>query len=270
MTSWFLINILLATVTIIVSGQKIISITEFQTSTCSGEGFICMTCRTAAQCLFINGEWRPQPFEDCDEDNGFYCNVLERGCSQNVGACSPGQEGSFVCNTEGVFPNPFDCQRYHLCRQEQQNMVSINMVCDTMAFSAATGDCSLHRNDTICTTLQWSCSRAGEMNSWPGNNNIYYLCIVDTQSRALYPQLYRCSGDQIFNDGRCMDRQGVSSTTPPDEDNSYRCESAGLFPDPIDCRFYYFCDINLNSQHLQCPAGTIFQSSTASCVVGTC
>ncbi|XP_053686473.1 uncharacterized protein LOC128736013 [Sabethes cyaneus] len=253
----------------IVSGQHIISVTEFQTQTCTGAGFICMSCRTAAQCLFLDGEWRPQPFEECNEDEGFHCNVLERGCSQNVGSCNPaGQEGNFVCSTEGLFPDPFDCQRYHLCYRNQQNMVAINMACDSTAFSAATGDCSLPRNASICTTLQWNCSRAGEMNSWPENNNIYYLCIADSRSGVLYPQLYRCSGNQIFNDGQCVERQAVP--LPPDGDNSYRCEAAGLYPDPANCHFYFFCDNNLNSQHLQCPEGTIFQASTKSCVIGTC
>ncbi|XP_055537969.1 uncharacterized protein LOC129725786 [Wyeomyia smithii] len=269
MSALLLVNIFLVTFTCNIDGQRILSVTKFQTSTCTGDGIICMTCDIASKCLYLNGEWRPQPFEKCNDENGFYCNVHEGGCSRNVGPCNPaGQEGNFVCNTQGVFPDPFDCQRYHLCYQNQQNLVAINMVCDSMAFSAATGDCSVQRNDTMCTSLRWSCSKAGEMNSWPENNNIYYLCIADIKNGALYPQLYRCSANQIFNEGRCVDRQTVLS--PPGVDNSYRCESAGLFPDPINCRLYYFCDVNLKSQHLECPAGTIFQPSTVSCVIGTC
>ncbi|XP_065081934.1 uncharacterized protein LOC135704412 [Ochlerotatus camptorhynchus] len=258
-------------ITATVNANRILSVTKFQSGTCSKEGIICINCKTAAQCIFVNNAWQPVPFEDCDADAGFFCNVNEGGCSQRVGACNPaGQEGNFVCNTMGVFPDPFDCEKYHFCYQNGQNLVSINMVCENTAFSPASGDCSLPLNDMVCTTPQWNCTQAGEMNAWPGNSNIYYLCIADTRNgiRVLYPELFRCSANQVFSEGRCVDRQTVPSL--PGEDNSYRCDSPGLFPDVTNCRHYYFCDGNLSSQHLQCPVGSYFQPQTSSCVAGTC
>ncbi|XP_055629713.1 uncharacterized protein LOC129770725 [Toxorhynchites rutilus septentrionalis] len=254
-----------------VNANRILSVTKFQTDTCTQQGIICLNCKTAARCIWLNNEWRAQPFDECDADAGFYCNVNDGGCSQRVGPCNPaGQEGNFVCNTVGVFPDPFDCQTYHLCYQNAQNLISINMGCENAAFSPATGDCSLFRNDTICTTQQWSCSQAGDMHAWPGNNNIFYLCVADTRNdvRVLYPTLFRCSANQVFSEGRCVERQTVP--TPPEEDNSYRCDSPGLFPDISNCLYYYFCDGELNSQHLRCPDGTHFQTQTMSCVRGAC
>ncbi|XP_058832937.1 uncharacterized protein LOC131690884 [Topomyia yanbarensis] len=254
-----------------VSGNRILSVTKFQTGTCTEEGIICFDCKTPAQCVFVNNGWRPMPFDDCDADEGYFCNVHDGGCSQRVGPCNPaGQDGNFVCNTVGVFPDPFDCQIYHMCYQNGQNLVAINMGCDNTAFSPATGDCSLPRNDSICATLQWNCTQAGEMNAWPGNNNIYYLCVAGVSNgiRVYYPELFRCNANQVFSGGRCVDRQTVPSL--PEDDDSYICDSPGLFPDSNNCRFYYSCDGNLNSQHLECPAGTFFKPETVECVTGTC
>lgn len=251
------------------NGNRILSVTKFQSGKCQQEGIICLDCETAARCLFLDNAWHPVRFELCDTDAGSFCNVNEGGCSQRVGACNPaGQEGTFVCNTMGVFPDPYDCEKYHFCYQNGQNLVSINMVCENTAFSPTTGDCLLPLNEMVCNSQQWECTQAGDMNAWPGNSNIYYICIADNRNgiRVLYPALYRCSANQVFSEGLCVDRQ----TIPTLPDNSYQCDAPGLFVDVMNCRNYYFCDGNLSSQHLQCPVGTHFQPLTSSCVPGKC
>ncbi|XP_062550974.1 uncharacterized protein LOC134215900 [Armigeres subalbatus] len=266
MSYWRLTVGVLLVISAAARGNRILSVTKFQSETCTTDGIICITCKTVARCIELNNSWQPVPVEECDADAGYFCNVNEGGCSQRIGACNPaGQEGNFVCNTMGVFPDPFECEKYHFCYQNGQNLVSINMACENTAFSPTTGDCSLPLNDTTCTIPQWNCSQAGEMNAWPGNNNIYYLCMADNRNgiRVLYPELYRCSANRVFNGTRCVDRQTVPSQT-------YRCDSPGLYEDVTDCRYYYFCDANLVAQHIQCPSGSYFDTRTSSCVLGTC
>jgi Chitin binding Peritrophin-A domain len=50
----------------------------------------------------------------------------------------------------------------------------------------------------------------------------------------------------------------------------FNCPRPGLFPDPLDCRRYFFCDGNRQSQHINCPTGTYFNTIVLGCVRGYC
>ncbi|XP_053673941.1 uncharacterized protein LOC128724201 [Anopheles nili] len=255
------------------AGNHVLSVTQFQTSTCSDRqtaGIICASCNIVGVCIKIGSLWEMPFVEACNADEGYYCNEYEGGCSSSISSCNPGGEGNFECNSPGIFPDPTNCRLYHMCLQNGNNQVAISMDCGGFAFSAATGDCSLPLNNTVCLEPQFNCSFLGQMASWPGNNNIYYICAAETMNgnRYLRPRLYRCPANQMFVGGQCVQRDW--SNMPPGTIVPYVCQRPGLFVDPSHCQYYYSCNSELVSTHLQCPDGTYFNANTLSCVLGTC
>lgn len=268
-----------------VATSRVYSISARETSMCNereSSGLICQGCGLLARCVRIHGGWETIPVETCSPEEGFYCNLNVGGCSNRTGPCHPlGFEGNFACTSEGVFPDPYDCQRYHLCYRAIHTLVSANIECGgNRAFSAATGDCSLTLDDDVCTTKQYTCQHSGDSQAWPGNRNIFYICKANFEQgqRILYPAIYRCASGEIFNGQDCVQKEemiyhsptiGLTTSTAVN-DSIYNCEKRGLFGDPADCHSYYYCDSTLTWAKYTCPTKTHFNNRTKSCVRGEC
>lgn len=255
------------------------SVTSRETNTCnerSTSGLICQSCELIATCVMINGQWLTVPVEMCDVDAGFFCNLNVQGCSNETGPCHPfGFEGNFACTSEGVFPDPYDCQKYHMCYSAGSTLASANIECGSnKAFSAATGDCSLSINDTICQDKQYNCTNAGDSGSWPGNLNIFYICkaTLDHGHRILYPTLYRCASGEVFDDRNCVARADFNGSivNPIGVNAPFICKRGGLHPDPENCQSYYYCDVLMRSKRYTCPNNAHFDAKRKSCVRGLC
>ncbi|CAD7083291.1 unnamed protein product [Hermetia illucens] len=272
----------------------ITSVTTRETNSCedrASPGLICQSCQLLATCVQVNDKWMTVPVETCNEELGFYCNLNERGCSNLTGPCYPfGFEGNFACTTEGVFPDPYDCQKYHMCYKAGSTLVSANINCGgDRAYSASTGDCSVTVYDKICTEQQYICENAGDSGAWPGNNNIFYICkaTMENDAKILYPTLYRCASGEVFNGARCVQKGGTgsvsptvkpggsggssgSSSRPTSIPGEFICTERGLQADPSDCRSYYFCSLNGTARRFTCPLNSYFNLNTKSCVFGRC
>lgn len=256
---------------------RIISFSTRATHECSERqisGLICQSCHLLARCVRINGEWQTKPVELCNEGAGEFCNVAARGCSNATGPCNPiGYEENFPCTSAGVFPNPYDCQKYHMCYRVGHTNVSAKLECgQDRAFSAATGDCSLSLNDSVCTQPQYQCHDSGEIRAWPGNSNIFYICHAmrtETGHRILIPTLYRCAAGEVFNGSDCVQRRnydGGDGDTP----ETFACKKSGLFGDANDCKSYFYCDYSLRWKRFTCEQGSYFENRTKACMRGNC
>ncbi|XP_075160751.1 uncharacterized protein LOC142233635 [Haematobia irritans] len=275
-----------------------------ETSTCEGRqspGPICESCDLLATCVKHSTGWVNIPVETCDTQNGFYCNSLLGRCSNDTGPCHPfSAEGNFPCTSHGIFPDPYDCQKYHMCYFVGPTLVSASVECGgDKAFNPATGQCSLTLAHSICQKQQFICHNAGDANVWPLSSNIFYICKASSNQdeRILYPTLYRCDDGEVFDGYYC--RSGVvggelpnippdmipgmppmgqipTTTTPKSTDienssNPRVCPQVGLFADTDDCRKYYYCSaINGNLKQMQCPFGTVFNEDLSSCSLGDC
>lgn len=235
-------------------------------------GLICQDCSLLARCVRINSRWPTIPVELCDNDAGEYCNVAAGGCSNATGPCNPlGYEGNFSCTSEGVFPDPYDCQKYHMCYRVGDTKVSTKIECGhDHAFSAATGDCSLSLKDEVCTKSQYKCDHTGESHEWPGNSNIFYIChaTIDIGQRILYPIIYRCGPREKFDGNDCVKRDrnlGNKGAREP-----FKCRKSGLFGDANDCKSYYKCDLLLRLMRYTCEHGSHFDNRTKACMQGMC
>ncbi|XP_055913820.1 uncharacterized protein LOC129947325 [Eupeodes corollae] len=253
-------------------------------------GLICETCELLATCVKMSHGYLTVPVETCDTDKGFYCNVNLGACSNVTGPCHPfGYEGNFVCTSQGVFPDPYDCQKYHMCYVAGTTLVSANIECGgDKAFNVETGECSLSITDSVCDVMQYECPRVGFSAAWPNNKNLFYICKATTndETRVLYPTLYRCGANEMFDGLDCVSDDGSypvtvvkptktpstgSVTSQPSRPDSSECTSAGLQVDPADCRSYYYCSgIRGTKKHTTCPKGTYFNAGLASCTIGSC
>ena len=246
-------------------------------------------------CVRVNNEWLTVPVEACSR--GEYCNLKEKGCSSNTGPCNPvGHTGNFVCTSLGIFPNPYDCQRYHVCYQSGINLVSLGFACmHETAFSPTTGECSLTVEDGVCNEPQFKCENSGDKGSWPGNDNIFYICkaVEVNNQRVLFPTLYRCGSNEVFT-GQLCERKPLTISTPAETftmststsplssstqnpidtttspGGNFICYRAGIYPDRTNCRYYFSCDTYLRPIRIQCPIGTYFNQEMSSCYRGEC
>uniref|UniRef100_A0A1I8QAT7 Chitin-binding type-2 domain-containing protein n=1 Tax=Stomoxys calcitrans TaxID=35570 RepID=A0A1I8QAT7_STOCA len=280
-----------------------------ETSTCDGRqspGPICESCDLLATCVKHSTGWVNIPVETCDTQNGFYCNSLLGRCSNDTGPCHPfSSEGNFPCTSHGIFPDPYDCQKYHMCYFVGPTLVSASVECGgDKAFNPATGQCSLTLSHAICQQQQYVCHNAGDAKAWPLSSNIFYICKASSNQdeRILYPTLYRCDDGEVFDGYYC--RPGTSmgelpnlptplipgnpgnpgnppigqmSTTtmkPGVVETTSKprvCPQVGLFADTDDCRKYYYCSaINGQLKEMQCPLGTVFNEDLSSCTLGDC
>ncbi|EDW18333.1 uncharacterized protein LOC6582149 [Drosophila mojavensis] len=268
-----------------------------ETSSCEARqtpGPICESCELLATCVQHSNGWVNIPVESCDVANGYYCNVRLGTCSNATGPCHPfGIVGNFQCTSQGIFPDPYDCQKYHMCYFVGATLVAAAVDCgNDKAFDAHTGQCSMTLESRVCTQPQYHCPRVGYVAAWPSNPNIFYVCKSTVNqnlndSVVIYPSLHRCNDGEIFADFVC--RQGnpshpdPSNPSNPDQpeivdpnDDGFsvmpgKCAHVGLMADTHDCHKYYYCSaLNGTMRHLECPAGTYYRKEQSACVLGSC
>lgn len=159
-----------------------------------------------------------------------------------------------------------------MCFPSGLNIIAVNILCGgNSAFNPVTNDCTLTTQHQVCRGNQFQCNQVGDMGAWPLNPNIYYICMArpnDLGTRVLFPQLYRCPIGQKYYNEDCIPvgSNGGGGGGP----SGFVCARPGLFPDPANCRAYFFCDGNLRSQHIMCPSGTYFNQMIYGCVRGNC
>lgn len=266
-----------------------------ETNTCEGRqttGNICESCELLSICVRNSTGWMIIPIEICDTTKGYYCNSRLGMCSNSTGPCHPfAMDGNFPCTSQGIFPDPYDCQKYHMCYFAGVTLVSVSLDCSgNKAFNAATGQCTTTLQDPICLFRQFQCENVGDAHPWPNSPNIFYICRALSQQdeRVLYPSLYRCADGEVFNGYACQQGNipfetttrsptavtavsgGTGSSTTASPSNN-RCSITGLSADPDDCTSYYYCSaVNGIKRHRKCPSGTHFSTQYVSCVFGAC
>lgn len=250
-----------------------------ETTDCSERqtiGYICQTCSLVAICIQKNGIWEAIPVDKCDETNGFYCNLAEYGCSNKTGPCHPALQDIFTCSSDGVFPNPYDCQKYYTCSRTGNNLIANTHDCGrNRAFSIVTRDCSLTMNHESCKRPQFNCTRPGDSGAWPGEPRLFYVCIREEidNLHSITPYLHWCDYDEIYMDGNCVPVKQINGNTGNPTTGvieRFKCPGAGLYQDLTDCRSYYICDTQFYSRKATCQRNYYFNDIKKSCLPGHC
>lgn len=212
-----------------------------------------------------NGSWSMQTISKCS--NGDTCNSVSFECSSapNYECDSATSPNSFVCHGVGLFPDPFICEKYHMCVPGEEDPsipqeTSIVLSCPSgYGYDVVTSSCRIKKeacpSAIICTN--------STMKAFVKNPSFYYWCLK-TSSSAYYPHIFMCPQGQHMINNRCQD-------PPTGILTSGYCLSPGNYADPSNCRAYNECPAkDVVAIKRICPNTQYFSYVSGKCVDFTC
>lgn len=245
---------------------------------CKKQGPICNGCGEVYTCIPIGNAWIIEKLYDCDTKNGYTCLESTASCTlEHNPDCPVEVDGyKFVCHQTGLFPDAFDCQKYHLCiptssddpRPEPE---SIPLTCSSgYYYNAKTGVCSKKlTSNGNCPAPAPLCANLGQTGNISGNAALYYVCMkVNPTDVLFFPQMFVCGGGKEFNTTQkvCVDNSPQLATG-----TDGKCIQKGFFYDPTNCFYYYECSAAaVNPVRRACPSKTHFNYKTHACEDFTC
>ncbi|KAF5293614.1 hypothetical protein FQA39_LY03099 [Lamprigera yunnana] len=240
----------------ILLGRKL----EARATTCASTTYWCSTdCKSIMYCF--NGV--PQNIYNCGSTK--FCEIQTTGavCSstQSIQCALSTAQKSFLCADSGMFPDPIDCKKYHLCApatpvatttvsganqplyNPSTSFVDTAVTCPTnTSYNIATriyGEVvdyrillgrQLEARATTCASTTYWCSPDCKSIMYCFNRvpqNIYNcgstkFCEIQTTGAV-------CSSTQSFQCALVTAKK------------TFQCADSGTFPDPIDCKKYHLC-----------------------------
>lgn len=172
---------------------------------CTVEGLMCKNCTQVALCISNgDGGFVQIDTENCDLDKKQTC--LNAKCTIDPNpSCVESIDIPFPCNAKGVFPDPFDCKKYHICCNTEKSDVNN---CDiNHAYDPLTTYCKTLLNNKTCTEIPIPvCTKVGQLGALVKNKSIYYICQekeTPDKKKVLYPMQYLCPNGKSFVNNRC-------------------------------------------------------------------
>lgn len=170
---------------------------------------------------------------------------MGRSCRDDTGYCE--NEGNYncinsepervQCQSEGNFPDPYDCKKYFICVLKPDG-----------EFDKYTRECSgsyvydpfikkCEKKVEKCASSVSICNSELESGPISGNLNIFYKCIRAnvTVGYNYVPQMYDCPENFFYNGTSCVDREFTGLG-----DNK-KCIEIGRFPSADSCYHYNTC-----------------------------
>lgn len=165
---------------------------------CKKPGYKCLSCNALVLCVGVSGGFQTIPVLNGTCTEGLVCDD-GAGCVASQ-YCT---HGTFECSDEGYFPDPYDCQLYHVCMLKGGLMTHEVRSCEIYnnAYIPLTGQCGGSIWSTYCTDRPIPrCKQHFEVGVLPTNPNIYYVCIANEVTKTIAPKLLKCPGGKVFND----------------------------------------------------------------------
>lgn len=175
----------------------------------------------------------------------------------------------FTCRGPGVFPDPYNCRKFHTCVFSGSVLKDITSECaDGYAFNPYTGRCGIRledpRNCSSSVPICTSPGKSGPIGNYPG---IFYLCVegfIGFYPHYL-PELFACPSNQYFNGSSCLD------PTPIFLDKEGKCIEKGMFHYPSSCKLTTVCgSIGSEPIVVSCPPNMKFDQIKRECAPLTC
>ncbi|CAO1298929.1 unnamed protein product [Diamesa tonsa] len=185
--------------------------------------------------------------DDCNSDGYYLCIGSDRGIRLSCPIATPFcvtdtagdkcsvtrsvnsrciEKSSFHCTSEGIFPNPTNCQQYNKCtRGSGSNIDGILHYCATgYVFSPNSPETLYCKRGVPCIRLD--CTRyAHKFIAYGVNGQYYAYCNAATD----IPIMFRCPDNHIVD---------VTKTPPV---CNFKCIREGLVAHPFDTIKYYNC-----------------------------
>jgi len=183
---------------------------------CKQTGLMCKSCEELVFCAVDqSGEWTQRPVQTCPAETA--CRGTSCISEENVPECSSLSKVEFPCSTVGVFPNPGDCKKYHMCYPDGAAVKHAVVDCensDHYGYNPKTTFCDKKLpTNGYCTGFQVpKCEKLGDNGPVPLNPTLYYMCLPEPiitiiSSRAnnyedeeikLYPFQLACENGKVY------------------------------------------------------------------------
>ncbi|EAU77177.1 uncharacterized protein LOC120902773 [Anopheles arabiensis] len=220
---------------------------------CDGvKTYICDSCTSRRPCF---GTQEIETTFTCG--TGLFC--IEGTASDRCGptpsdVCVTSTESRpFTCSASGLFPDPNNCQNYHVCLAASES--STVYTCPPgYVFNIVTTSCIRQISAANCVTV--SCPVAVPSYVLYGTSRVYYV-VCDGVN--LPTEVLRCPNGALFTFFSSSTRFGECV---------YTCSGQGNYPNSNNPSSYYQCYISngrLVYNELDCPSGTIFNQTLRYC-----
>ncbi|XP_017108801.2 uncharacterized protein [Drosophila bipectinata] len=228
-------------------------------------GFVCLDCNTLGYCIHdTTNQWQTVSMLECQTGHSFYCSDEGTfGCTWQS-QCTVPQRGPFSCQQPGLFPDPYDCRKYHEC--SALSVDTPRQCTNGAGYSTLTGDCVLPRESDQCTSPQYSCTKSGQIGAWPADNRFYYICMGDAAT-SFYPLLLKCDDGFIFQNSGCVANTRNLALRPKEAPKcignyNYECSTGDAWGST-----YCKC-VDGELQTKSCPTGYHFDPKILACRTG--
>ncbi|XP_031355299.1 uncharacterized protein LOC116179635 [Photinus pyralis] len=153
-----------------------------------------------ARSQYVNDEINPLGLNDAKYYSTAPTNAPDATTIPDVG------DATFGCRTAGMYPDPFDCNRYHHCARHGNDgwtKSPLEHYSDTCncgyAYNARTTFCDISlRNGTCNSDPVAACRHVGQNGVMKYNPSVYYICQYHPNG-PLYPFMYACENGKKYN-----------------------------------------------------------------------
>ncbi|KAL0892702.1 hypothetical protein ABMA27_014420 [Loxostege sticticalis] len=191
---------------------------------CSEPGVACANCTMAVTCVPLPFGFLKVPLQSCTGDQT--CNARIGQCSDEaVPECTgPSQDYQHTCEQVGIFPDAYDCRKFHLCSPPERSPFGRpadhrTALCPRhYGYNPQTAQCSIVLEKGQCSEKPVpDCTFVGQSGPLPSSPNHYYVCLL--KKNQLYPQIFLCPHGWFFWGNFCQpEPQAELSTTPANKE----------------------------------------------------
>ncbi|KAF5292710.1 hypothetical protein FQR65_LT11178 [Abscondita terminalis] len=179
-------------------------------SICHKPGYLCKNCYESIQCIQNGENFTEIPAEICNGPytcfNGTCTLDPNPGC--NSTGPGPEPEPDFICQTPGMYPDPFSCTTFHYCIKNDHSWD------DNDTLLHFTDKCSCNHSYNMLTTFcdipivngtceddypLVRCNYVGQTGSFSMNPSLYYICRQHPYKNNIYPFTYACENGKLYN-----------------------------------------------------------------------
>ncbi|XP_053659194.1 uncharacterized protein LOC128708258 [Anopheles marshallii] len=220
---------------------------------CDGiKTYICDSCTSRRPCF---GTQEIEATFTCG--TGLFCiegTATDRCSPTPSEACiTSSASSSFTCTATGVFPDPNNCNYYHVCLAISESS-SVYRCPPGYVFDVVTSSCIRQLSAANCVTV--TCPVGAPRYVLYGTSRVYYAVC---NGASLPTQVLRCPNGALFTFftsstifGECV----------------YTCSGQGNYANSNNPGSYFQCYISngrLVYNELDCPSGTIFNQTLRYC-----
>ncbi|KAF5293611.1 hypothetical protein FQA39_LY03096 [Lamprigera yunnana] len=173
---------------------------------CTSPGYVCLNCSQSVYCQYNGYNYTVLYDEVCGWNSTCFngtCTTRPNPKCDNITQVEP----DFICRTPGMYPDPYDCRKYHYCVHSDYNssLLHFEAKCDcNYAYSANTTFCDRPISNSSCGYINYPlprCRNAGDTGSLWQNPSLYYICQYHPKANynTLYPFMYACENGKTYN-----------------------------------------------------------------------